>query len=144
MIVERDGSNARRLAAYDVGVLDPPNWSPDGTRIAFVLSEKIRGTGVPGLPMMDHTLATIGLEDVAPVHLTDLGNCVCLGVSAPTTTWSPDGTLLAYTRVIPGTPRDPGATRAGGVYVMRPDGTGEQLVAVQVESELAWQPLPEH
>jgi Tol biopolymer transport system component len=143
MVVERDGSGARRIASYDVSTINAPAWSPDGDRLVFVLSEKAGPVEGTSLPMLDHTLATVGLDGAPPVRLADLGSCICLGVSAPTATWSPDGKLLAYTRVDPGPPRDPGAATADGVYIMRPDGTGEEMLRYNVESELAWQPLPE-
>ena len=142
MVVERDGSHPRRLATYDVGALHAPAWSPDGSRLVFVLSEKAGPGFGEDLPMLDHTLATVGLDGAPPVRLADLGSCVCLGVSAPTATWSPDGRLLAYTRIDPGPPREPGAATSDGVYVMRPDGTGEEWLTAGVEAELAWQPLP--
>ncbi|WP_432477148.1 TolB family protein [Nocardioides sp. GXQ0305] len=139
MVVGRDGGGAQRLATYDVRTLHPPAWSPDGTWLVFVIAEK--RSEYEGMPIYDHTLATVGLDGAPPVRLADLGHCVCLGVSAPTATWSPDGELLAYTRIDPGPPRDPGAARAAGVHVMRPGGTGAEPVG-DGEAILAWQPVP--
>lgn len=143
MVVERDGSQPRRLATYDAGTVNAPSWSPDGSHLVFVLPEESGPGFGRDLPMLDHTLATVGLDGEEPVRLAALGSCVCLGVAAPTATWSPDGELLAYTRVDAGPPREPGAATSAGLYVMRPDGTGEERLTSGVEGELAWQPVRE-
>ena len=105
-----DGSNIS--ASLDDGSgSDFPGWpeySPDGTQIAFVYNSSL--AAAPGLYVMD--------ADGTNKRLVLAGT----GLRAPT--WSPDGTQIAYDR--PGT-TTPFTTR---IHIVNVDGTGDHFLTI--------------
>jgi WD40 repeat protein len=109
VVMRPDGQERREFEAgpgwlFKTFVIGSPNisWSPDGARIAAVVS------GATG--------TTIGLVDLATGTFTPLD----VGAFDVTfVTWSPDGESLAYI----------GSTMGREVFVIRPDGTGETSVS---------------
>ena len=96
MIVRRDGSGARELTGDTLNA-GFPSWSPDGKRIVY----RVWGGETWGLRILD-------LEDHSVrVLTTEYDNLPF---------WSPDGSLIAFTRKHEGNNFD--------IYTIRPDGTG--------------------
>jgi dipeptidyl aminopeptidase/acylaminoacyl peptidase len=95
-----DGSGVTRLTT-DVGSDESPDWSPDGTKIAF--DRDVNNSGVSEIYVMN--------ADGSGV--TRLTNNSAFDDSP---SWSPDGTKIAFTST-----RD---DRFGEIYVMNADGSG--------------------
>ena len=76
-----DGTGVRRIATGPL-VHHPPQWSPDGSRIAYAKFEVDR-------PLADPAIYVVGADGGRAQRLTD-------AVSGPS--WSPDGTRIAYAK----------------------------------------------
>jgi Tol biopolymer transport system component len=119
--VRPDGSRRQRLFSRYWGTGTQPDWSPDGTRVAFRARRQIFTLGTNGR----------GLR-----RLTALKSYSTPGSSDPS--WSPDGRYIAFLHDY-------------DLYVMRADGRGLRRLIdapgrdpdhpIQVSSP-AWQPLP--
>lgn len=101
--VNPDGTGVKRVTRGGAGVNDTePDWSADGTRIAFVRQTRCPPegprNGLNGTCDLVYTIKRDGsdLRSPVPCGFTAFaafpGNCV--GVSHPA--WSPDGTKLAF------------------------------------------------
>lgn len=77
-VMNADGSNAREISTLDVWGDTPLSWSPDSTRIAFVV-------GAIG----SRDVLAVGLTGTAPTNL-----CEWTTASCDDPDWSPDGTQL--------------------------------------------------
>jgi Tol biopolymer transport system component len=136
--VDRDGSDLTLILGpvSGIGAFDPA-WSPDGSTIAYVGSTDIRvcrqaaPTSCSDQWQLD--VMTVALDGADPRKLHDAGTCYCLGF-APSLTWSPDGTSIAF--VASG-----GDSFRGGLSVMNADGTGLRHVTDDGDGP-AWQPVP--
>jgi hypothetical protein len=84
-VMNADGGDVRQLkgttSAIDYAAV--PEWSPDGTRIAYLLGDY---TTLPHIRIMT----------------TEGADIVDLGVTASQAIWSPDGTAIAFTAPSPG------------------------------------------
>ena len=133
---DADGTGLTRLTDHP-GEDRVPNWSPEGTRIAFA---SFRG-GLWGIYVMDADGSDVALVTEEPgftfspswspdatklayqssqggvrvVNLDGTGRTDLHGGIDPA--WSPDGSLIAYWTSLSGIPRT-------DVFTMRPDGTG--------------------
>ena len=89
-----------------------PDWSPDGTRLAYDGCHPLAtGCGLI-VARVDGTAATmIDPSDGGPA-------------------WSPDGTKIALARFF------------GALVVMNPDGSGKTTLKPSTSGDAAWQPLP--
>ena len=124
-VADADGTNAH-LLLQAVNVATKPSWSPDGSQLAYIASsDGVHGSlGVVRADGSDARLLAGGALPGSP-----------LGGSG-TPQWSPDGSLIAFTR---------GSYQAYRVAVIKPDGSGEQEVAAGFDP--AWRvpaPLPPH
>ncbi len=77
-VVGANGSGQRRIFTGHPVVLHPPQWSPDGTRLAVVGTDGAR---------FRHAVYTVG---------ADGGNLRRLGRTISGPSWSPDGTRVAF------------------------------------------------
>ena len=111
-VVGADGSGQRRISTEHPVVLHPPQWSPDGTRLAVVGTDGAR---------FRHAVYTVGADG------TDLRR-VARTISGPS--WSPDGTRLAFV----GATDDQGD--AWDLLMMAPDGT----VVRRLDLAPGWEP----
>ncbi len=88
-LMQPDGSGVRKLtdAAADGKVAAEPAWSPDGTRIAFVLSTPEHLGAYAG----DGDLYVMSADGTGMTKLTD-------GLRDAHPAWSPDGTRILFVR----------------------------------------------
>ncbi len=124
-VVEPDGSNPRNITDTP-GVSEwAPNWSPDGSRIAYTRSESEYDWG-----------ANIWVMDADGADQTNLTNSVDVQQYSPD--WSPDGTRIAFFRYTEGGT----ITSQSDIFVMNADGSN--LVNITnsdfEELEPAWSP----
>jgi Tol biopolymer transport system component len=163
-----DGKGQNRLTEAETADAAPsesvffqvePDWSPDGTRIAFASQRRgsfdlyvmaADGTGTKRLTSTgdeDESSPTWSPEgdriafaragDIYVMNADGSGARRISDVTAEETepAWSPDGRFIAYVRREPGTP-------IREIWIMRPDGTGRrQLTELQSASySPAWSP----
>ena len=82
--MDADGGNKGRLTSND-WLEETPAWSPDGTRVAFIVTRAHEGSD-----LQDLDIYVIGVDGTGQVRLTDTP-----GVDA-FPTWSPDGERIAF------------------------------------------------
>jgi hypothetical protein len=93
-------------------------WSRDGERLALSLGELGGDSRYVGFHVVDPRAGT-------DLHIPRLAALRRFGCTTPSyLTWSPNGTLLAYTCRDMGT----GPSRDGTIYTIRPDGTGRRQI----------------
>jgi hypothetical protein len=91
-----------------------PNWSPDGTKIAFTLNPSSDPPGPnPGI----YTMTSTG------------SGTTQITTSRAAPAWSPDGTKIAY------------GSSTSGIHIVNPDGTGATTILSGAASNLDWQPI---
>jgi Tol biopolymer transport system component len=112
-VTDLKGATPRLIAkSYMAWWLESPAWSPDGSRIAYMVY--LEG-GPEGLT---YQIWTVNPDGTHPRRLVDLGECGGGGCSAGLA-WSPDGSMLAFHSM-----RDNLSTRTRAIYVVRADGSG--------------------
>jgi Tol biopolymer transport system component len=97
-VMNADGSNSRKLADADAGHGYAANWSPDGTRIAFVVRENPEDEIAN--QSRDALVSNISIVDVETGELTQVTQFT--EGHAETPFWSPDGNTLAFIVVVNG------------------------------------------
>lgn len=97
-VMDADGSNARKLADADAGHGYTANWSPDGTRIAFVVRENPEDERAD--QSSEALVSNIYVMDIDTGALTQITNFE--SGHAETPFWSPDGNTLTFNAVIDG------------------------------------------
>jgi len=93
-----DGSNARKLADADAGHGYAANWSPEGTKIAFVVRQNPGDENAS--QSSDALISNIYIVEVESGKLTQITNIT--NGRAETPSWSPDGNTLAFNVVVNG------------------------------------------
>jgi dipeptidyl aminopeptidase/acylaminoacyl peptidase len=109
--------------------ISAPDFSPDGSRIVFASGQHTLGiVAAAGGP-----LATIPIPPPLPTDKLWI---------ARSPIWSPDGSLIAFANL--GAPGTGGleSYRDGGVFLIRPDGTGLAQIQGEAAVPSAWQPIP--
>lgn len=123
-VMRADGTDMRRLTTN--AALDGwPSWSPDGTRIAFT-----RITD-PGAASARSGIVVIDVDSGRVMQIT----WVALPSFDLSPAWSPDGSMIAFTRAARAGSADPGAA----IYVVTPDG-GEPKKLADDGAEPDWSP----
>ncbi len=95
-VMQADGSNARKLSDADAGHGFSEAWSPDGSRIAFVVRENAKD--VEADQNADALRSQVAIVNVNNGSQTLLTSFPSARVEAPA--WSPDGNTLTFTVVL--------------------------------------------
>ncbi|KPJ92263.1 MAG: hypothetical protein AMS18_07755 [Gemmatimonas sp. SG8_17] len=119
-VANADGSDQRRLTfdePFDERgmVVDWPEWSPDGARLAFSVKQ-----GAAGCFLADYNIYVINADGTGRVKLTE----GCGGRNA-SPDWSPDGSRIVFTSRRDAPQDIPTNQRDIEVYVMNADGTDQ-------------------
>jgi Tol biopolymer transport system component len=130
-IVATDGSSpATRLLAPGLNGLSAA-WSPDGSKLAYVASERPGSAGLSVVEVTAREALAGGIEGdlVRPDLWPDRGSG-----SGGQPQWSPDGTQLAVAAVPGGFVGD-----AEGIYIVQADGSGERVLTERAGNP-TWSP----
>jgi Tol biopolymer transport system component len=113
-VADIDGGNRHLLAAgdCDAGWPSDPEWSPDGSEIAFTAYKECPGT---------RSIDVVSADGTDRHEIASFGNVF---VGAPA--WSPDGSRIAFSK-----------TR--GIFVVMADGSGPRRIA-DGGGDVAWSP----
>jgi Tol biopolymer transport system component len=122
-VVDADGRNVQRLTTAS-GEDGWPAWSRDGTRIAFT-----RRTSQEQEDKI-HVMTADGADDRLISDTND-------GMSYGYPSWSPNDLYLAYSAY----PQAASSSQTGGMFVIRPDGTGRLLILADGVGPV-WRPVP--
>lgn len=117
MVVDVDGSDRRDVTPPTQGVADhTPAWSPDGTQIAFVRQSYDGSTSSAGIwtvPADGGEPTEVAVDDDRFVQVEG-------------TSWSPDGTQIAYVRT---EYAEDDSSSATAVWIVGADGSSPRQVA---------------
>ena len=124
-VANADGSGAHFV--YDSGQADSsPVWSPDGSKLAFETHGPVGG--------VDGDIFVLDLVTGAATQLTADPPTAPVHDEGPS--WSPDGTMIAFT--------SERADANGDIWIVRSDGSApQQLTRSSILDESPdWQPIP--
>jgi WD40-like Beta Propeller Repeat len=140
--IDADGTGLRRLVAFEGEQNTFPNlaWSPDGDSIAYIEGEATEEGSDPGGPFLSaYHLRLVDRDGTDRRTVQELGSCYCIGLSSPDLAWAPDGSSIAFTKVV--AIRNGGNARSDGVHLLDV-GTGRtERLSRDDNGRLAWQPI---
>jgi TolB protein len=108
------------------GEVEHPDFSPNGTRVAFAYGR--------------HEIGIASVGGGTPTYIAapaPSSKDVVWSVQSPV--WSPDGTAIAFADL--GAKESEMRYTDGGVYLVRPDGTGMTQIQGEATVPTGWQPL---
>ena len=108
--MDADGSHPRKLAEVDTGHGYAESWSPDGTRLAFVV--RANPDDAQANQSASALVGNIAVVDVSSGTVTSVTTFT--QGHAETPIWSPDGNYLAFNTVMDGRMQVQIADLAGG------------------------------
>ena len=125
-VINRDGSNLRRVAITPACFNRDPAWSPDGTKIAFWSSGRDHCSGGPDEGSYELYTLTLSTGEVKR-----LGTATNSGAPA----WSPDGKTIAFSS-------DGYGGEGFEICVMASDGSNVQRITTSAGDDTgpAWSP----
>lgn len=141
-MMNADGSGETPLTELDgTGVLQvDPDWSPDGTKIAFRANRTLDGSDAPN----DNNTFNIWVMNADGTQETPLTSLTAASTFTGRPQWSPDGAEILFhsARALDGSDS---ANATSNIWVMNADGTGQEpLTELQVStfggSEPQWSP----
>ncbi len=97
-LMNADGSNAHKLADADAGHGYAVDWSPDGTRLAFVVRENVDDPRAN--ESAEALISNLYIVDIASREISQVTKFT--EGRAETPHWSPDGNMLAFQYVLNG------------------------------------------
>jgi len=122
-VVNPDGSGLERLPPEQAR---SPEWSPDGSRIAFT---RIVWTTLPPGAISTASLVVVNPDGSGEKTLVQ-GDSQA-GCSGWAQAWAPDASKLAYSGPCP-----------RGIYTMSPDGSDRVRLTLGKDRLVSWRPLP--
>jgi TolB protein len=129
-VMSADGGDRRRVTHDDIHDATP-TWSPDGQRIAFAHTP---GLGTEGTEDADGIIVVMNADGTGRVEITRHSETPDV-IFDSTPAWSPDGSLIAFTRATFTSSIEPHVA----VYTVDPIGGGERLL-IEDAAEPAWSP----
>lgn len=115
-VINADGTGRANVSGTD-GFNTDASWSPDGTKISFVRGHYFGDFNPP-----TNDLYVANADGTNPIQIAHAAGERDFGP-----VWSPDGTRLAFTRILPD-----GAIQ---VYTMRPDGSEQQPIVIAPDTQ---------
>jgi TolB protein len=122
-VMNADGASVTQLTDVLSNESDPA-WSPDGSMIAYASGSSSDECVAPG-DLCKKADIFVSNADGSGARQVAFGAGLDVGP-----TWAPDGSMIAFARVIRSTPAPPGPNPEPatdrGIYLIRPDGTGQK------------------
>ncbi|HEX8024825.1 MAG TPA: hypothetical protein VF484_01340 [Candidatus Limnocylindrales bacterium] len=126
-VMGADASNPRKVATFAGASAQGQSWSPDGTQIAVIAISLQGGTGPTAELPTD--VADIGASGLLVVDLpTGSVRTISANAAGDRTAWSPDGSRIVF------------GSRDGGLWGIRPDGTGYARITNGDDTFATWSP----
>lgn len=121
-----DGSNQKALTPLTDGGAESfaPEWSPDGTQIAYVSARKLDGSDNFNPPSLTTNIWLMNADGTNQRHLTAL-TANEAGAASPVQ-WSPDSTRLVFPAdsALDGSDNSNGTSHTRNLWIVRADGSG--------------------